>query len=203
LSLSITIKTPAAAPGLAKAPSTDFITGEAILTKGAETRTVVLTIAGGRATANVTGLAAGTWSLTVNFYNAEGGLTFSGTTVVTVRNGKVNPVSITVNPLGGSVGLDISLPITPDLAGNYVSDITYDDGVNWILNVNSHVLTFNEDGVTGNWHTIYADGSVSDYPAEILPDGRLRIYYAGELTGTVSPDGLTIRFDNNSRARRI
>lgn len=109
--LTIKFSTVASAPGVRKAPASDFTTGIVVLTKGALTRSAPIVISGGRATASIANLAAGTWNVTINFYNAAGDLTFTGTTSVVVRNGVATPVSVVVNPVDGSIVLDIPLPI--------------------------------------------------------------------------------------------
>lgn len=186
LSLSITFKSAPAAPGLAKAPSADFVTGEAILTKDTVTRTVALTIVGGRATATVPGLAAGTWSLTVNFYNAEGNLTFTGINTVTVRNGKVTPISVTVTPQGGSVSLDFLLPIDPVDGSAFLGTYNNPGHPNLTVYMVGDVLTFHNGGAACD--------------ATVLNDFEVELLAWGARAG-LSPDLTTITFyDINSGA---
>lgn len=109
ISLNVRFSLPAAA--LKRAPASDFTTGVATLVKGTVTKIAPLVILNGRASATVSQLAAGTWTLTVEFFNAAGELTHTGTATVVVANGKVVPVVVTVSATGGSIGIDITLPI--------------------------------------------------------------------------------------------
>jgi hypothetical protein len=101
------------APGLAKAPASDFVSGTVTLTQGATVRTEALVITGARASASFANLAAGVWQVTVTFFNADGQTTFTGTSSVTVKNGKVTTVPVVVQPTGGTISIDFDLPIDP------------------------------------------------------------------------------------------
>jgi len=110
LSLSVRIQSTAAAAGMAKAPATDFTLGVANLTKAGSNVSFPLVVSGGRAIGSITGLPAGVWTVEVHFYNAEMVETFSGSTTVTVKNGKNTVVSLAVIAKGGSLSLEVQLP---------------------------------------------------------------------------------------------
>lgn len=111
--LSISFEKLPKAPGLAKAPASDFVSGTVTLTQGTTVRSAALVITGARASASFANLAAGVWQVTVTFFNAEGQTTFTGTSSVTVKNGKVTTVPVVVQPTGGTISIDFDLPIDP------------------------------------------------------------------------------------------
>ncbi len=88
----------------------DFATGEATLTRDATTTTVPLSIVGGYASASVPNIEAGAWSLQVNFYNAGGQLSYTGTKAVTITAGRTLNTSITISATTGAVSINIELP---------------------------------------------------------------------------------------------
>lgn len=189
VSLSVSFpKTTSGAPNLAGAPLTDFSSGTAVFTSGASTVTVNLVIANGKATGSASGLKAGVWNVTISFYNAQGGLTFSGSTSVTVKNGVITPLNVTVNPAGGSLDINIDLPVDPaDFIATYNSS------------ANSETATIFQNGPDLNATFYTSSGSVIDTVLfQIVNISQVELVYNASYTlhGTVSADGLTISWEN-------
>lgn len=146
--ISVKFSTPkAGAPALAQAPATDFTTGIVSLSKGALNQTAPITIANGRASASIPGLEAGLWTITLNFYNATGTLTYTGTSTVTIQNGVTTSASITIDPVSGGITFDFGLPIDGnDFVGNYLS--TYDGNHGSFYWNNNTLMVFNGNDTT-------------------------------------------------------
>ncbi|MBL8995649.1 MAG: hypothetical protein JNM63_20040 [Spirochaetia bacterium] len=112
VALSASAQSPSQAPGapaFTTSPQT-FTTGSVTLVQGATIQTAPLSIVSGTATATIPNLAPGAWDLTVNFYDNNGLLSYSGTKTVTVVAGQTANSSIVLTPTSGNVTLTLNLP---------------------------------------------------------------------------------------------
>ncbi len=168
------------APVISGAPMSDFSTGSIVLTKGATTVTSPIVIANGRASATVAGLESGVWSITLNFYNATGNLTFTGTSSVTVNNGVTTSVSVIINAVSGSITFDFGLPMDGnDFIGNFTGPNSSSCSVYW---ENNNLRFFNGGGTSTGIAVNATTVTVADWAA----------------TGVLSPDLSTITwYDSN------
>lgn len=88
----------------------DFATGEAVLTQDTTTVTQPLTIQNGVATGTVQNLNSGAWTLLVNFYNAAGQVSYTGSKAVTVTSGRTASANVTLGATYGGLNINITLP---------------------------------------------------------------------------------------------
>lgn len=100
---------PSGAPSFTANPQ-DFATGEAILTQDTTVVTKTLTIQNGVATGTVQNLNSGAWTLKVNFYNASGVVSYTGSKSVTVTSGRTANANVTLGATYGGLSINVALP---------------------------------------------------------------------------------------------
>lgn len=183
----------AGAPVLAQAPASDFTTGIVVLTKGSITQNAPIVIANGRASASIPGLEAGVWTITLNFYNATGDLTYTGTSTVTVQNGVTASVSITIDPVNGAISFDFALPID---GSAFIGSYLYNGLPCSCYWLNNQIIFQNEGGGTSamvsalSADEVVVDSSFGNYHAKLSADLSTITWYTpgGSLAiGTGTP----------------
>jgi len=88
----------------------DFATGEAILTQDTTVITKPLSILNGVATGTVQNLNSGAWTLQVNFYNATGAVSYTGSKAVTITSGRTANANVTLGATYGGLTINVALP---------------------------------------------------------------------------------------------
>lgn len=97
------------APAFTTSPQS-FTSGTVNLTQGATSLNVPLSIVSGTATATIPNLTPGVWVLTVNFYDNNNFLTFTGSKNVTVTAGQTANTALVLTPTSGNISVTLNLP---------------------------------------------------------------------------------------------
>lgn len=193
LQISVNESATHAAPSLQRAASTDFASGVATLSgPGLSTVSSPLTISNGRYTATLRA-KAGLYTLTINFFNAAGYLTFTGSSAIAVRPGITVSAPVTVNPNLASITVDEVLPpeaVVPasPYSGEYTTLVQDQDGL--IIGYRGEVTTISE-GANANQLLMVRTGDST--VRELVVNGDGTVYFPNwNLTGHLNTQTIVI-----------